>query len=481
MTKSIIEVIKYHNSDNFDIVAAVISSSTDRILKRAEIIVGDHSLQSYECARVQLRKLNDREMDECIMIHRGDIIRFNSLCLRKKYGNSADGETFQSAAEHKLSNCVCDFHHPPKCSLSVQRFAKVGAVCGRHIMIKTNQGGDLETDRNIIDQVGQWFRETHESIHVNDSNRLHAKRKLCELIIPNMKSDVLIRVLQIDSDERSIQKYDSSGNYVNSEYAQIIVIDGEGVETEDDSKVLYVLRNSSLLVKIRECFQRQETFLLRDVMTQKITKNIKPICMNGEMNHSVILVPSYKTCLEIVPQMSRNKSKCIRSHGDSNSNCCTAENLNLTPVLDSTQASFYKFHRESNFIKQIIAHLSSLRVADVEISIDSVSCLEHYTDFFSKCVRKKECDDFMNPQMILTIHPQGDNQETLKVLAGIDIIVALCGCCDLSDLQLLSEEHSTFLKALMSLKVPLKWSLTHNHTLNVINVEAVSMPSLDFD
>jgi hypothetical protein len=207
--------------------------------------------------------------------------------------------------------------------------------------------------------------------------------------------------------------------------------------------------------------------------------------MNGEMSNSVILVPSYKTCLEIVPQMPRNKSKCDSSHGGPRSKYYATEDLKLSPPPVPTQGSFDKtptslLHRESDIIK-IIAHLSSLRLMDLETSIYSVSCLNEYTEFLSKCFCKQKCDDFMNPQMILTIQSHGDAVENLQVLAGIDILAALCGCCDLSDVQLISDEHLTFLKSLMSLKVPLEWSLTHNHTLNAINVKAVSMPSLDFE
>lgn len=497
MTESIFEVIKYHEcGDNssrcFDLVTAVISSSTDRILKKAEIIVGDHSLQIYECARVQLWKLSDKEMDECITIRRGDILRFNSVCLRNKYANFTGGATtcrqnVQQTTEHKLSKCICDLHHPSMQSISVPRFIKVGAVCGRHIITKAKQGGaSAETDWNVVDQVGRWFRETHESNHVDDSNRLHAKRKLRELIAPNLKSDVLVRVLQMDIDEKSEQKYDARGKNVNTEFVQIIINDGDGVETEHDSKVLYVLRSSPLLVKIKECYQRQETFLLRDVLTQKITKNIKPNCTNGEMTHSVILVPSNKTCLELVSQqIPRNRSKRA-NNGRSSNKDYTSENirLSLTPV--STQGSFDKIpysllHRESDFINKFIAHLSSMRLIDQDISICSMSCLREFSKFFSiSCRRQNGNDDFMDQRVILTIHPEDHTEESLQVLAGIDIVAILCGCSDLSHAELISEDHSTFLKSLMSLKVPLEWSLKHNHILNATHVEAVSMPSLDF-
>lgn len=477
MTKSIIEIIKCQERDNsrcYDLIAAVISLSTDRILKKAEMIVGDHSLQSYECARIQLWKLSDKEMNECIMIHRGDIIQFNSVCLRSKYANLAGRATTSrqncQKKEHKLSQCICDLHHPPMQSISVRRFVKVGAVCGRHTIMQEHKSGDSsDTDWNIVDQVGRWFRETNVSNHVDDSNRLHAKRKLRELITPNLKSDVLVRVLQMDTDEKSPKQMHGSfcGSKVNTEYVQIIVNDGEGVETEDDSKLLYVLRSSTLLVKIRECYQRQETFLLREMLTQKITKNIKPDCTNDEMSHSIVLVPSNKTCLEIVPQIPRNKVKCAR--------------IRSSPSPVATPTSRSGHDGESDCIK-LIAHLSSMRFVDLETSIYSESYMHEYSEFFYKCFGKQNFDDWLDHGIILTIHPQGpSSEEQLQVMARNDIVATLCGCSHPPHrTKLISEEQSMFLKRLMSLKVPLEWSLKRNHILNATHVESVSMPSLDF-
>lgn len=475
----------------FDLVAAVISVSTDRILKKAEIIIGDDSLERHQCARVQLWKLTDKDLDECIAIQKGDIIRFHAVCVRKKYVDSshADDITIMrnnlKPFEQKLSSCVCDFYLPLKSYTALSPFVQVGYVCGRHIMTKGNHIGELSSEPSVVNQVGAWFREIHgSSTHNDDSTRLHTKRRLCELITPNMKSDVIVRVLHMDIDGKT-KRHSVGGRYGNIvEYARIILVDGEEVERGDDSMALHILYNSPLFLKISECYKKQEAFILRNVLTQK-AHHVKSTCMNSnELIQAVILVPTYKSTIEVLPHIHLNNNSKRRRTNELKGN----QHLDGPPTLStlSTHGALENTHSSVHHVNEfkMVGHLSSLRFNGMDGFVCSMTGWSEYLDFFSNVVGKWTFQELSGKTVILTICPKECNVEDFQVVAGTDIIATLCGCSDLSESlnqnEVISEEHSTFLKNLISLKVPLEWSLKHSLILNTTYAEAVSLPTLDF-
>ena len=76
-TISILEAIKEYREGNgkqdssdgerpIDLTTAILSVTVDRLMKKAEMLVGDDSLERHQCARLQFWKLNNKDLGRCI-------------------------------------------------------------------------------------------------------------------------------------------------------------------------------------------------------------------------------------------------------------------------------------------------------------------------------------------------------------------------------------------------------------------------------
>ena len=100
-------------SSPVDLSVAVLSTSVRYQQRKAEILVGDHSLQRHQCARILFWKLSSVDLDTCKSIQKGDIVRLNSVTIRNDYtppGQLNAKETnncVESSLTEKMSTIFC--------------------------------------------------------------------------------------------------------------------------------------------------------------------------------------------------------------------------------------------------------------------------------------------------------------------------------------------------------------------------------------
>ena len=502
-TLSISDALKEHRQGNgnepngrpIDLATAIISIDIDHQMKKAEMLIGDHSLKPHQCARMQFWRLNSSDMDKCIALRKGDIVRFNGVTLRKDYTIAfafSIQQDDENAELSKLSTVLCDFHHSfqnPNVGASFGKIATVTSMAfGRHVLTEANAYNSLVTPRDIVDSVAEWFQSNHPIFYDEEENHHNQKRKLRELTAPNMLSDIVVRVLQMDIDEvwrkQQWNRYQTSGTRT----LRVILIDGDDVENEEDSIPFFIEETNPLLNQLRRLFRGRDTFLIRQVLTKKSDFSRRP-CNGGAAAavSDLTLVPTSKTTIEAIsstpsPTSTRNIAKRLRYSSEVHAGA----SLSPTSGDDSERSQASPQSSSINGRSKVLSSLSCIHFDGLGVGVRLSKCNSTWPtplELSRMLVREDSKSSIDYRPATLTINAKGTtHQSELHVKAHPEIMSVLCGDRDPARIWTneIASKVSYLLKGMISLEIPLDWTLMREHDLNVWYVEDVSLPSLDF-
>lgn len=190
---------------------------------RVRILVADHSVTSGQCARVSIStNLDESEVSD---IHSGDIVRFNRMEVRnvdmesestaeesplakkrRTEDNDNNDLAHTSKNEHSLLKVVCDLY-PSWKELSAE--PTMSRLCRIKSSIQPNNPNleweneiitsFMKTPRELIDKLAKWYCSTIQHA-LTSSYTVHPcqRRKLRDVIMPNIVSHVVVKVLRCE-------------------------------------------------------------------------------------------------------------------------------------------------------------------------------------------------------------------------------------------------------------------------------------------
>ncbi len=508
-------------SSPVDLSVAVLSTSVRYQQRKAEILVGDHSLQRHQCARILFWKLSSVDLDTCKSIQKGDIVRLNSVTIRNDYtppGQLNAKETnncVESSLTEKMSTILCDFSHsfnsPPE-GASFGIIASMSPMVhgGYYVLINPESGGlcrSLITSHKIISSVCKWYltekyrTEVPLSSHPDEHEQRHRPRKVRELSAPNLLSDLLVR----SSQQLSVVSINTFGSRFKKHPSQTtfraVFMDGNGIESESDSIPFHVESSNPLLSRLRQLTSTREIFLIQKVLT--IWNDESPT--RNEPSRELILVPTSDTCIETklvaesAVSVASGSNKRLRLMGTNHGEEDPAVGINLS--LSESPSSLLGDERSFSLFQNVPVLSNVTKVEDLPPKILRLSCI-HYEakNIFLKAdgswpscseiekilIRKEEGETDTNgafrynPAMLTLVgineegsHIMNDDSRLspvdapeLNVKANGDVMRILC--CSYDPIQMMTsaaqsseriQKISDILRGLILLQVPLKWSL----------------------
>jgi hypothetical protein len=461
-----------------DLLAAILSITIDHEIRKVDIVVGDYSLKRHQLARVHLWRLNINDMDKCIAFRKGDIVRFNGVSIRKAYSTTPSPTTNGLVSEQpnqgtaETLTCLCDFHYSFLNPNIGTCFAKIATGFGRHMIIEANINRSLETPKSLVDCVGQWFKDNNSEICYFDEHRNeHCRRALSELTTPNLLSDIVVQVMQIDIDGAWKDKQRGyTPNNGNVKRIRVILMDSEDVKNEKDCMPLFIASSNPLLNQIRECFRRRRSFHMRQVLTNR--NNL------ASAHDDIFLVLTSKSSIEIaLPSPSGNITKRPRHSNEDG-------NVILTPLSAATSDRKFPSSQEATRFT-VISSLESIAIEGSDILLTVDYNWANSPNFANLLTTIGEDGDVCYRNALITIHGKGNTCTSTNqaVFACRSIISTLCGShnpLNLRETKSTEKKATKLIMSLLQLRAPLKWNLYCAPDTNIVHVESVALLALDF-
>ena len=592
-TTSVLEALKEHRTvtvtgggsstrpttthTTIDLTAAVVSISVNHQQRKAEMLVGDHSLERHQCARILFWRLSSVDLDKCKSIQKGDIVRLNCVTVRKDYttntntnhnynheqsqakSKSKNMEDTKSGAAinkghanaapaplaEKLSTILCDFSHSFQTPATGSTFGKIASmnpmVHGGYYVMASPEADlcrSLNTPRETVHAVGEWFLENHHmrsmgisSYNQDHEEHRHQKRKVRELTASNMLSDVLVRTSQLGVDDTTMN---TLGNRKKQQPSitlfRAILMDGDGIENENDTIPFHVESCNPLLNRLRQLSRTRDIFLIRQVLTVRNDASRRPHrgTSNGNgggANMEIILVPTANTSIDSTMSVSVSTTASALASNKRlrlTSTCSYSEDQHeqLHPSISESESptsiSLGDQQQSISFLRSL--PISSSNVERLPPVMSSLSCI-HYegehlhlkaetkTSSWPTCstlsyilTQRDESNGIVHyyyKPAILTLCVSNGGTDTdsssaeLCVKANGNIMEILCGSYEPSRLAphthgdgmaMTIQKVSDLLRGLVHLRVPLKWTLVRKYErgTSFVHVEDVALPSLDF-
>lgn len=449
-----------HSLESFDAIVVIISINIRHLDKRCTLIVSDDSLPCHETARILLSNLSETDIKKLMQIKKRDIVRFNTLFVHKNYKLLVGRHSTTNAHLEQMSTIVCDLNHKrmsDEYSLSFAKVATSTAIAGGTILLETSVPYDLITPKERIMSIGNYFHDNHgremimrETTHCED-------RHIRDVRLPDLLSNVIVRVSQIGLDETSNDRWSKMKKF----QTRTVLTDGLGIQDDEDTIPFILDSNSLLLDDLRLAFRHQTTIIIRDVLTKKSGSD------RWSHNTGYYLVPTSSTTVQEYDLTSKRAR--IGTHESPHTYNSTLS------CLQSASFSNSQFHEKCS----IIGCITLIEIKETNTQ------LEKYGEW-PELLKLHQClvGESNYLPAIITITLQSTNT-SIKVKAPCNIMTTLCGgfTVEASKKKHNIQNISKLLRGFMTFQIPLEWIIqenTENRADFIPIVEEVNLLSLDF-
>ena len=482
------------NTSHFDILVTLLSIQIQNNRQSVELIVADQSLQSHEMCRIQLYNLNTKDINKCIEMRKGDMVRFNGISIKKRYDTIND--VIENELEHdieKFNCCVMDLHYSFKDLHSESTFCKVASGYGEQVIMEADVPSIFQTDRNVLKELRWWFvHSKYYRVEVPDTN--YCRRQLKELTKPNLLSDVNVRILSIDRDESWTSRQGHS-RWKGGEYTRLLLEDctqyvlpdsqfqQESFGTsssEQETLPLYVSNQNPLLKIMREYHRSRIPFTLRRVLTERMK-----VWSDEIISDIFMVLTKHTTIQQLVYNFDKDSltqtQSAKRKRGESTSLFEVDEHGFVNQKLDSKESKCAKTDINEKEKISLTGYIASISFDGQILFGESNKIWPCYDEFVNVITSVNSNGDRTFKDASITLC---ENETNLRkdICANEFIISTLLGDCDAISIANKNADREAYsyelLQDLITLEVPLEWTLKIDNCTLIYEATSVFLESL---